>query len=103
MKIDIRKVGWMAVSFICGFMACAMFVENPPSPNQTGPFAMQQVLQPPSNPMRVLWSIRHNLPENRIHSSGTPPPNGMERRLPWDESRPNTDLIDTRPPRDINR
>jgi hypothetical protein len=101
MKLDVRKIAWIAVSFICGFMVCAMFVDTTPPPNGTGAFAMQQVIQPPQNPMRVLWAIRHDLPEANVLPVGTAPPSGMGHRLPWEEMRPNTDLIDTRPPRDI--
>ena len=102
MKLSIKKVWLVAVSFLCGFVTCALFVPQDPSQVQRpNPYWVQHVSASWPAPARPGWSIRFDLPpdlENKVRSG---PASGGQRSLPWAEPR-RLELIDMRPANELN-
>ena len=101
MKLSIKKVWLVAMSFICGFVTCALFVapDSPPIKSPSA-FWVQHVSAPLQAPAPPECSFRIELPADiKMRSSS---PMGGQHLLPWAEPRPNVDLIDMRPANELN-
>jgi len=103
MKLSIKKVWLVAVSFIGGFVTCALFVSTrPPSAPSAHPVWVQNITPLSPTPAVPRWSIQFELPEDPARKVRSSPSMGGQRSLPWAEPRPNVDLIDMRPANDIS-
>ena len=100
MKLDLKKTRLVIVSFLCGFLLCAILI-SPPSTRQstprvvaTGPLLATTQFQPQS--AAVIWVAPQHTPFRPIRAEHDPHATRMELLLPGSRPSRNVDLIDTR-------
>ena len=99
MKIDLQKIRLVAVSFLCGFVVCAVLIspssirQSTPRVVASGPLLATTQFQP--QPAPVIWMAPHHTPARFIRIEHDAMAEQMQLQ-PGDRPARSVDLIDTR-------
>ena len=99
MKLDVQKIRLIIVSFLCGFLFCAILISPPSTRRSTsrvvasGPLMATTQFQPQPT---AIWIAPENSPNRPIRGPHDPFADRMELLLPGSRPFRSVDLIDTR-------